>query len=550
MPTLAQSLLDQDLGHLKIVAELWGIELDAPNLKQARQQLVKKLFDKDLVGEVVESLPPEAKEALAELHHARLLWPAFSRRYGEIREIGPGKRDRTKPYLSPISTSEILWYRALIGRAFFESQEGPSEFVYLPEDLAALMPPLGTTETVPFSRPATPEERALLFPANDRILDLACTLLIALRQGFKQDQLKDISTGWVVPLEVVISLLHSSGLLGDAGQPLSAEVKNFLERPRGEALLQLTHSWLINTAFNDLRMMPQFAFEGEWYNDPLQTRNNVLQMLRSLQPGIWWSLPAFIATVKKTQPDFQRPAGDYDSWYIKDLSSDRFLRGFEYWDAVDGELLRYLICGPLHWLGVIDLGAPENQKAPSAFRFSKWADALLQGRVPAGLAEENEKLHIDTKLRLNIPPLVPRAVRYQAARFCQWLPPVKDQYRYRITPASLVSADGQGLKVEQLLAILRRHSDSELPPNLVKALKRWQQHGVQAQLQQMLVLKVGHPKILQNLRNSPAARFLGEPLGATSIVVKAGAWQQVIEALAEMGYFSEMNDSDVVGKEH
>ena len=69
-----------------------------------------------------------------------------------------------------------------------------------------------------------------------------------------------------------------------------------------------------------------------------------------------------MTAVHQQQPDFQRPAGDYDSWFLRDQQSGEFLRGFEHWDEVDGALLRYLICGPLHWLGGVD--RPARQRRP------------------------------------------------------------------------------------------------------------------------------------------------------------------------------------------
>jgi hypothetical protein len=96
----------------------------------------------------------------------------------------------------------------------------------------------------------------------------------------------------------------------------------------------------------------------------------------------YWSLEAFVDGVRQNHPDFQRPAGDYDSWYLREEASGEFLRGFKRWDAVDGALLRFVICGPLHWLGIVDLAAPEVGKQPSAFRFTAWASALLSGKAP------------------------------------------------------------------------------------------------------------------------------------------------------------------------
>jgi hypothetical protein len=81
-----------------------------------------------------------------------------------------------------------------------------------------------------------------------------------------------------------------------------------------------------------------------------------------------------------------------------------------------------------------------------------------------------------------------------------------------------------------------------MPPILIKALERWEAHGTQARIERLLVLRVASPDILQELRASRAARFLGDPLGPTAIVVKPGAADKVFAALAEMGYLGSIVD--------
>lgn len=44
------------------------------------------------------------------------------------------------------------------------------------------------------------------------------------------------------------------------------------------------------------------------------------------------------------------------------------------------------------------------------------------------------------------------------------------------------------------------------------------------------------------LRNSRAARYLGDPLGPTTVVVKSGSGEKVLEILTEMGYLGEFVD--------
>jgi hypothetical protein len=54
-----------------------------------------------------------------------------------------------------------------------------------------------------------------------------------------------------------------------------------------------------------------------------------------------------------------------------------------------------------------------------------------------------------------------------------------------------------------------------------------------------MVLRLKSTELLNELRASRAARFLGDPLGPTTVTVKPGAWKKVISFLAEMGYLGE-----------
>jgi hypothetical protein len=326
----------------------------------------------------------------------------------------------------------------------------------------------------------------------------------------------------------------------DAGGVTQPEpTRTFLEANRGEALAILFRAWRASPTFNELRLLPGLSCEGEWRNDPLKTRQTLLDLLSQVPPQTWWSLPSFEAGVHQNQPDFQRPAGDYDSWFIRSTSNGEYLRGFEHWDAVDGALIRYLVCGPLHWLGIYDLAAPQAGAPPTAFRRSTWAEALLQGKAPAGLPKEDAALQVNSDGRLRLPTLAPRAVRYQVARFCQWEGETPGEYRYRITPAALERARSQGLRSGHLVGLLRRHAANPPTPTLVQALERWDEHGTQAAFDRVTILRVTSPEILTALRRSPAARFLGDPLSATSIIVKENAIEKVMAALAQMGYLAD-----------
>ena len=69
MPTLLQSLQDYDLGQLHITAELWGIELQATDVRQGRKHLALALLDKTLAVEIPLS-PGEIKRWVSSLYQA------------------------------------------------------------------------------------------------------------------------------------------------------------------------------------------------------------------------------------------------------------------------------------------------------------------------------------------------------------------------------------------------------------------------------------------------------------------------------------------------
>ena len=556
MPDLIQSLQNHDLAFLRIVAGLWGLELSSQDLDEATNELTASLLEAELAAEILAALNPQPRSALAALVAAngRIPWAPFTRQFGDVRDMGMARRDREKPYLNPASASEALFYRALLFRAFFNTDKGPQEFAYIPDDLLHIVQDWEQkAEKIPHSmiagdfakppeapgRGATPGEKKYILPAGDRILDDATTLLAALRLGRE-----------IAPDPRLSALLRVAGLLtsparganakdgakAKAGSEINADrAKTFLEASRPDALKLLTDAWRARETCNELRLMPGLVFEGEWANQPLVTRDFLMDLLQGIPDGAWWSLNAFVSGIKKAYPDFQRPAGDYDSWFIKREADGTYLRGFAYWDQVDGALIRFFIMDILHWLGMLDVATAEEHGAATSFH-------LLESALRP--IEENGKISVASNGRIAVPRNVPRAVRYQLSRFCEWDEEKPDGYRYHIAPRALTRAHEQGLKVEHLLVLLAKHADAGVPPVLLKALKRWDANGTEARAETQVILKVSRAEVLEELRQSKAARFLGEPLGPTSVIIKAGAQPKVMAALAELGLLAEDDTSD------
>lgn len=554
MPDLRNTLYGADYQYLVHLAEKWGIPLDAADAHGALDRLVEEMTQPALVEEMVHALPIEAREGLEWLldHQGRALWDSFTRQIGMVREMGSGKRERERPDLDPISPAEVLWYRGFISRGFFDAEDGSKEYVFIPEDLRSVIADevlpsaeAGKPDTqVMLARKATPEEREEVHPATTEAVDHTCTLLAALRADV--DPGVHFPEAHVAELDFYHCLLHSVGLIDKAQVPQPEKIRDFFDLSRGESLFHLWRGWRSSSTHDDLALTPGLQPEGTWDSKPLKVRNFIEGILTRLPTITWMSISSFVARVYQHHPNFLRSGGEFDSWYIRDEDTGEYLRGFAYWDHVEGAYLRYLLTGPLHWLGVLDLGTAADDAGDrwSAFRISDVGTSLLKGHVPDIPQSDPDPIQIRSKGLIRISKSVPRRVRYQVARFGTWKPLKKGEYVYSLTPQSLGRAKSQNLEIAHLMTLLEGHAEI-VPPNVVQALQRWEKHGSQAVMKEETVLRVASPAILDAIQNSRARRFLGDKLGSTVVVIREGSEEKIAEVLVEMGFFAEFSGGDV-----
>jgi hypothetical protein len=549
MTDLQHSLAGAGFVQLKLLAEKWGLPFQSRDAREGLAELLEGLLKAGLLAGAAEDLSPEEREALLwlEAREGREPWDHFSRQFGEIREMGAARLERERPDLDPISPAESLWYRALIARGFFQIPEGSREFVYIPDEVRQLLIPFLTPEIGPlradgFScRKAAPRERTNTYPASGIILDHLCTLLAGWRMG--------IDPGIHLPgvaepqQDFYRQLARDLDLLEEQGSPYPEKVRDFFELSREQCLLKLWETWRHSEANSDLRSVRTIQLEGNPEMDPRRVREAVIAYLSALDKKEWWSLESFISRVKELDPDLMRRGGDYDSWFVKEASSGEFLQGFQHWDRVEGALLRYLLTGPLHWLGLLDLGLPEENEPPLSFRVSASTSSLLQGLEPSLTPRNADEVQIRSKGEIRITANVPAKTRYQIARFCDWTAIKAEAYMYALTPGSLRRAESQGLRVAHLTSLLEKHT-GQIPPNILAALERWEKAGGQASISRKTVLRLGSPAILKALKKSPAARYILEQLGPTTVVVSDGSSEKIREALVELGFFLESVDQD------
>ena len=546
MISLAHTLEDQDAGYLRILCELWGFDLPQGSHRSAVDEIALSMLNCNTLDELLDSLPDAAKHPLEEIAQAggRMALPDLIRDHGELREMGTGKRDREQPWRSPASPVEMLWYRGLIGRAFADTPKGPQEFVYIPTDLLQMLSETLPDYSAPSLSPLTQDPKHV-YLATSAAVDDATTLLAAMRRtpfpSFELSQKPGLTLERFLLkprlVNLLLTILQEILIIeGPPWTPNPERARAFIDASRSHALRDLLLAWKNSVTWNDLAVLPHIVCNTDaWPNDPGLSRQGVLDLLQPLKPGLWWDLNDFVEMIRQTDPAFQRPGGDFDSWYLQNQSGI-FLHGIENWNMVDGALIRAVITGPLHWLGAVDLGQDSQSASIASFRLTSVSALLFDLKALVHVEEPDKAIVIHSDGRIIVPRGVKGAVRYQIARFSHWVSVENDKYEYRLTPSTLQRARTQGLSHQHIRTVLEKTCDSPLPRPVDLALTRWAERGTEANIKQYWLLRVQSPDVLEMLRSKKSTnRYLKEILSPTTAIVQSSDWPKLQAAAARLG---------------
>ncbi|MBN1310746.1 MAG: hypothetical protein JXB30_04935 [Anaerolineae bacterium] len=567
MLTLVRALVDYELDLLQIIADQWDVDLLATDRAVAADELAAAMLNREAVDATWERLDEDEKQALNELiaQQGRLPYAHFVRRYGDIRPMGPARREREKPWLAPESITEALYYRGLIVRAFEQSPGGLQEYIVIPSDLRELMPQPAAEHTHPAPGYAVAPPGKLVHDhlmAPDDVSTLLAYLLIRQTNAhdwLSQERIEVIDRHLRRNDEpayraLLTQLLYDQELIADEQMLTQTHSlvdkersRPWLEAPRTHQIRSLIETWLKSSTWNDLAYTPGLEAD-HWPNDPFLARQAILAMLKDVPAEIWWGIDGFIDHIKQTNPDFQRPAGDYTGWYLRDVSSGEILHGFEYWDAIEGALIRFMLEGPLRWLGVLRIRY-------GAFILTPYGLALL-GRAEWPLQPDPQShIRVDEQGVIGVPVNVSRYDRLQIARFSSWidtpppniqssgrrqLPDVMEEegtYFYRLTPQAVERVAPEGITLlRHIIPFLQRLSGNSLPANVAQMLEAWEQSPAEVIVQDVVILTAKDLSVYERLRkNGKINRWLGQPVGPQAHAVRREDFPALLNDLRQTG---------------
>ncbi|HUW15185.1 MAG TPA: hypothetical protein VM537_36060 [Anaerolineae bacterium] len=507
MKTLHQCLLDYPLELLQAISELRLVPLTSHVRREAVEQLAAALAEPSSIAAAVASCSTLTRDALRELlrNNGRMTTHTFARRFGELRPFGPGPMARETPWRQPASASEELWYRALISRGFGPLGSGTTEFMFVPSDVLPHLP-LVPAEPPSFELAAAAEPH-FIHLAKDTLLEDTCTLLglvqekqawVDHRGRWRRPSLIALNERLLCPagaealdadeggdaLSLLLQIVQSLNWLREERRLLHLQadpVRTWLQSSREAQIAALWTDWRDNDGWDDLCRIPGLRCEGTWRHSPLSARHKLLVHLSRCEPHVWYAIDEFAAAVKQVDPDFLRPDGDYRSWYVRDVASGRYLRGFQHWESVEGALIGYLLTGPAHWLGAVDLGSTDRARpvpdacSPSGaygatmFRLTSTGSLLLGQTTASGAGRTSPRMTVQPDRLILAPHGTACFDRFRLAYFAEWQAS-RPEFRYHVTRESLQRAADQGISPQRILVFLRSASDSALPASIIRYL--------------------------------------------------------------------------------
>jgi hypothetical protein len=553
MRSLEKALQEHELIVLRVIGEWWELDLTGQDKAACVAELVDRLQQIDMAAEM-HYLPPDEAQALRDLAAAggRLPVAKFGRRYGEVRLMGPGRLEREEPWFDPENVAEALWYRGFLYRGFDETADEIIEFYFLPVELLDLLPAeTADPQPLTIAERAEPAADSPLTSASapvqyqtavtDAVDDMTTMLALAQVGRLRPENLENLLLNADTDRRsLLLTLSEEMGLVKRQENRLrpTRMAVSWLRQSREAQLRELADAWS-GSSWNDLCHTPGLACEGEnWRNDPILARTALLEMLP--RGAEWYSLAEMMELMRTENPDFQRPDGNYDTWYIRDKATGSYISGFENWALVEGRLLRFLLAGPMTWLGLVEIATDDNNTADLLFRLTERALAWLN-QQPVATEEVKVPLVVQPDALLLVPHNADRYQRFQAARITEPEPVTPGQpYPYRLTPQSLAYAREQGISPERVLDFLEQVSGRPVPAGVKRAIMRWAEKGVEGRLETAVILRVREESILDTLRQNPKTRdYIGESLGPLAATVRADDWPHLRQATAELGLFLE-----------
>jgi len=382
--------------------------------------------------------------------------------------------------------------------------------------------------------------------------------------------------GGEVRLEFIYSLLVAAGLL-QPGSPVTVwpEVKEqFLRQSEltQRAILARVyfemHNWSVLWALLrvDGGLQLKRAFDRYYKPERLHTdlarfRRLTLRVLASLPDDRWVTWPDLLRLTRVVWPRFDQTVWQIHwrpsttaGWFLVSTRKGKPLdpADADNWELAQGAFIRQVITGPLHWLGLADLGFADGQVA--AVRFHGLAD-LYWDRVeapdapPVAATQTSAMPSVEavTTDRHTI-SVAPAAIQAEAhsllSKIARLEVATAERFVYRLdTQVAYASFEG-GASLSEMLHDWERLLPIPLPDAIRDQLTAWWDAYGQVRIYENLtIIEFGDDYALAEMKAvTPLEQVLIAELSPRLVIIPHEAVDALTEALERAGHTPKRTD--------
>ncbi len=275
-------------------------------------------------------------------------------------------------------------------------------------------------------------------------------------------------------------------------------------------------------------------------------REAVLRLLKGCQPGVWYSLASFRATIRGSDPYVLRPTQRYAGEAGFKLADD--LR--EQWETTDGEIVAGMFRSTLYELGIVAIGydgdrvpTAEERVNPDAFMLTELGAEVLTSELSASSQPSARSLVVQPNFQvLLMEPFMPAL--YWLLRFAT-LEQVGRVSRFALTREALDRGLAGGASIEEVVGFLRKHAQKTLPQNVVYTLHDWARQHRERVLEPWGLVAPDETMAREVVTSPQLRAFQLKNIGALVAVPPEASLKELRRALERTGYlalFSNIED--------
>lgn len=395
-------------------------------------------------------------------------------------------------------------------------------------------------------------------PRKAQLKEVNATLLVHGELGKGEGELDHPRLRFVRLLLGALKLLRPAPG-GDTVQ-INADAADFFALPAAQRVQRCFAAWRAGEFWSELALLPPGVRPRSTVTvqsadrSLVKARELVLEYAAGLsQDQDWVPFNRLISQIRAGDYEFLIPrraasAYDYSPYYGAHpyssygnrfgLQFDNVRNEEEGWDKVEANFIRGVLTGPMHWLGLLDLGwtGKLDPAAPEAFRLTPLGRWLLKLGPQPEIPTEGGRVIVQPNLHIVALDPVVDATLLTLDLFAERLS-AERAVEYRLTRASVYAGQQRRWDVPRIKEFLRQQTGAELPGNVARTLDEWQAQHERIRLYPQVTLAHGLPAALDALaQHAQAPRLVAARLAPHLLrLTGPGAVPGVVQALGEHG---------------